>query len=490
MRTRSEQVQAHRFVTRRIVSALLSGEPETTDLPMRRLGLAIFGSVMLATIVFAAFGIYGQLRPGGGSLDDNSIVIEKESGAHFVYLRGRLYPVLNYASARLIMSSPTPNIETVSNSKLRDVPRGTPVGIPNAPDSLPDKASLVGLPWQVCEGPQSATNGTLTTSLLIGTAVDAGTGLGDDGVLVSLGRGGLTYVLLHGQRLKVASGTVSAALSLSSVQPVVVDDAFINALPAGPDLAVPEVPGTNGTSQKKLNGASVPIGTLFKSNDVFYVMLDQGLATVGEVTVDLLEAGGVAPPTEIAPSVAGTALANTDFDQGRPRTLWKMRQVPGGTTVCAKFSSQNDPTKQTVSIDLHELVPDAFAQTNAGDVSAPRSGVDGVVGADRLVIAGGRGALVRLLPDSGSSASTTVYLITDQGYKYPLAPPQGSGNASPGTGGGQGAQSFLGYGDVTPVPVDRDLLALLPTGPVLDPAAALNFAPPPSAAPTPTASSG
>src|SRR3954471_4693726 len=121
MRTRSEQVQAHRFVTRRIASALLSGEPGTTALPMRRLGLAIFGSVMLATIVFAVFGIYGQIRPGGGSLTENSIVIERESGARFVYLQGRLYPVLNYASARLIMGSPTPTVATVSSSKLRDI---------------------------------------------------------------------------------------------------------------------------------------------------------------------------------------------------------------------------------------------------------------------------------------------------------------------------------------------------------------------------------
>jgi type VII secretion protein EccB len=495
MRTRSEQVQAHRFVTRRIVSALLSGEPETTDLPMRRLGLAIFGSVMLATIVFAAFGIYGQLRPGGGSLSDNSIVIEKESGAQFVYLRGRLYPVLNYASARLIMSSASPTIETVSSRKLRDVPRGTPVGIPNAPDSLPDPTALVGLPWQLCEGPQSATSSTLTTSLLIGTTVEAGTGLGDQGVLVSVGRGGPTYVLLQGARLRVASGTVRAALNLSSVQPVVVDDSFVNALPAGPDLAVPAVPGKGGASQKKLNGSPVAIGKLFKSNDVFYVMLSQGLATIGEVTVDLLEAGGAASPTDISPAVAGTALANQDFDAGMPRTLWKMRQVATGTTVCAKFTSQDDPTKQTVTIDLHDQVPSAFAQANTGAAGAPLTGVDGVVGADRLVIGGGRGALVKLLPGAGSSASTTVYLITDRGYKYPLAASQGSGNASPGTGSGsgdQGAQSYLGYGAVTPVPVNRDLLALVPTGPVLDPATALSFAPLPSTAPTPstTASSG
>ncbi|WP_433207134.1 type VII secretion protein EccB [Dactylosporangium sp. CS-047395] len=488
MRTRSEQVQAHRFVTRRIASALLSGEPETTDLPMRRLGLAIFGSVMLATIVFAAFGIYGQIRPGGGTLEDNSIVIEQESGARFVYLQGRLYPVLNYASARLIMGSPAPNVSTVSNRKLRDVPRGVPVGIPNAPDSLPDPNSLVGLPWQVCEGPRSTSSATLTTSLLIGAAVPDGTGLGDEGLLLTLGDGGTAYVLLHGVRLKVAGGTagnpVRAALNLSSARPVVVDDAFLNALPAGPDLAVPSIPGKGGNSQRKLNGANVAIGTLYHTNDTFYVMLAQGLATIGEVTANLLVAGGAARPAELSPSAIGTVPITGDFDPpGMPRNLWTMHQAPNGATVCAKFTSQADPATQTVAVDLHNQIPGTLAQITAGDVSAPRVGVDGVVSADRVVIAGGHGALVRLLPAPGSSAGTTVYLITDQGIKYPLeaTPSAGGASAAPA---GQGAQSSLGYADVKPVPIDRDLLALVPTGPVLSPAAALNFAA--AAAPTPT----
>ena len=57
------RLQAYRFVTRRIVSALLSGEPETTERPMRRFGLAVFGSAMVAAIVFAGVGVVGFLFP-------------------------------------------------------------------------------------------------------------------------------------------------------------------------------------------------------------------------------------------------------------------------------------------------------------------------------------------------------------------------------------------------------------------------------------------
>ena len=109
MQTRREQVRAYRFVTRRVVSALLSGEPETTDLPMRRLSIAIFGSAMLAIIVFAGIGAYALLKSGHGQPTDSALIIERETGARFVYLDDHLlYPVRNYASARLLLGKPDP----------------------------------------------------------------------------------------------------------------------------------------------------------------------------------------------------------------------------------------------------------------------------------------------------------------------------------------------------------------------------------------------
>jgi len=90
-------------------------------------------------------------------------------------------------------------------------------------------------------------------------------------------------------------------------------------------------------------------------------------------------------------------------------------------------------------------------------------------------VPGGHGALVRLLPPPGVTAATTVHLVTDQGIKYPLTPSQSQGGQGGQGGQDEGAQAFLGYGGVTPTPIDPNLLALLPTGPLLDPAAALKF---------------
>jgi hypothetical protein len=80
--------------------------------------------------------------------------------------------------------------------------------------------------------------------------------------------------------------------------------------------------------------------------------------------------------------------------------------------------------------------------------------------ADRVVLAGGRGALVRSGPVSPR------YLVTDEGRKYPLS--------------GDDAAAALGYGGIPPAWVPAELLALLPTGPALDPGTARLPVPPPS----------
>ena len=68
MQSRRDQLQAYRFVTRRIVSAMLSGEPETTERPMRRFGLAVFGTSedLETALLRAAWALHGVRNEGQG----------------------------------------------------------------------------------------------------------------------------------------------------------------------------------------------------------------------------------------------------------------------------------------------------------------------------------------------------------------------------------------------------------------------------------------
>src|SRR5437868_2371641 len=106
MQTRRDRLQAYRFGTRRSVATLLEGDPDAPEVPLRRVTGAAFAGVLVAALVVAAAGIYGLLNPGGSKSwrEGNQLIVEKETSTRYVYVGGVLHPVLNYASARLILN--------------------------------------------------------------------------------------------------------------------------------------------------------------------------------------------------------------------------------------------------------------------------------------------------------------------------------------------------------------------------------------------------
>lgn len=478
MPTRREQLQGYRFVTRRIVSAMLSGEPESTVLPMRRLGLAAFASVMIATIVFAGVGVYGILRPGGKSAwkKDNTLVIERESGARYIYQSGTLHPVLNYASARLIVGAASP--QQVSANSLRDVPRGAAIGIVGAPDSVPSADALVGLPWIVCSSPKFASSTTsLATELMVGRALPGGSGMGDKGLLVTEGStDGTMYLLWHDKRYRIPDDTALTSLGLTGADRSVVGTAMISAVPQGRDLAVPRIPG-KGEAGKTVDGTEHKVGDVFRSGDVYYVLMRDGLVSIHEVTAKLLLAG--AQPTQVpANAVAGDLNARTTLEpKDFPTKVPEIESLSGSQpAVCAGYrGAKKGSETEPVTLRLYEQAPKALRpDPDAGNTTSGPADTGPV--ADRIVLPGGHGALVREEPQPGVTAGTTVYLVTDEGFKYALV-----------TSGKKKASELLGFGGKKPVPIPVSLLDLVPTGPALDPDQATQFnivnAPSPTASP-------
>jgi hypothetical protein len=96
------------------------------------------------------------------------------------------------------------------------------------------------------------------------------------------------------------------------------------------------------------------------------------------------------------------------------------------------------------------------AEAASGALPVPRAATAaGTV--DRVLIEAGTGVLARN-PFAPGTAGGATFLVTEFGAKFPL-PPAGV--------------EALGYAGRPPVDVPSELLALLPTGAVLDPAAAL-----------------
>jgi type VII secretion protein EccB len=471
MWNRREQHQAYRFLTRRIVSAMLSGEPETNELPMRRFTIALVASVAVAVLVAAGVGVYGLLFPGGARPTENTIIVERESGAKYVYLQGQLHPVLNWASARLIIAKPDPPIRTMAAASLRDIPRGRPVGIVSAPDALPDKGSLVGLPWSVCTAPRSASSVAVAAHVLAGGVPAGGVALGDDeGVLVA-DPDARRFLVWHDHRLLVPDNAVLAALGWTNVRPAPVAVPFLDALPPGPDLAPLALVGAGNRADPTVSGAPTTIGQLFRAGGHYYVMAGNGLAPVGDLTVRLLVAGGAQVTDTTTGEVGRVLITGTVEPPGLPQQIPSVHGVPDRFAMACAVYRGSTELDRPITVQSFAKVPDDMTLT--GPVATPVGGTGGVPVADRVAVPGGRGALVAALTSPGSTAPGTEFLVTDQGIKYQL----------PRTNLAT-VQASLGYGDVRPVAVPASILALIPTGPALDPSAAALFEPPPTVEPS------
>lgn len=472
MPSRRDQVQAYFFTVERLVAALMHGHPDAPETPNRRIGVAAVFGLVLAVLVAGIFGIYGLFVPGGNSSWQNAgaIIVAKETGARYLYLDGVLRPVLNYTSARLIISSASnggaPATVSVSQNSLSGVPVGAPIGIQGAPDALP--TTLTAGPWTVCtQPPDPDTAGTTPqpkVTLVIGSI--AGTTAADaQGVLVSTADG-TRYLLWRGERFRLASNLAVNALGYGGVDPLVVTPAWINPIPSGPDLTTPQLPGI-GEHAPAINGKSARIGQVYDAHnglinsDQLYVLSQNGMVPISRTVATLVLAdpaigaaypAGNPAPIQIPPSaLTGQSItAEPNLSSGYPDTPPSLVDAGGDSLPCMRYSwgSGGNPAAALVFLDRSAVNGAAVAtETHAAGAAA-----------DQVVIPAGTGILAHDVPTAGAKAGTE-YLITDDGVRFPLS------SAS--------VPSYLGLVESAAVNVPSQLLVLLPTGPVLDPGAAL-----------------
>ncbi|OXS35652.1 type VII secretion protein EccB [Streptomyces sp. XY006] len=486
MQSKRDQVQAHAFMMGRLSSGLLTADPDAPESPLGRTTRGVVFGVLFTVLIGAGATVYGLLRPGGndGWRDGEHLVINRDTGARYLWTGtdGVLHPVRNYASARLIGGS---DLETsdVGTASLRGTPVGAPVGIPGAPDTVPDAGQLDDGAWHMCvTGPQGALPSTSpaatdtgvnkpgATTVVAGAPVNSRGMDGDRAVLVR-GPDGVEYLVWRGSRLALdRASDARNALGYGSQRPMPVSAAFLDALAPGPALSPPEVPG-RGEAGPELGGEASRIGQLFKVS-----------VPGGDSTYHLLQRDGLVPLTRLgAALVLGDPATQQDAYQGKSPevrtvgadTLREHRakdappagsaelpdappaalSTPRGSALCAKVDGADGGVRiSSVLVPLTQLAPVAVPE-GTDEPLEPACAPP-----DAAVVRPGHGALVRALHASGAAHAGTTYLVADNGVKYRVA--------------SKDALSALGYetGDIDSVPAP--LLASFPTGADLDPAAA------------------
>ncbi|MBO4209026.1 type VII secretion protein EccB [Micromonospora echinofusca] len=460
MQSRRDQAQAHAFVMSRLVSALLRAEPDAPITPLHRFLVGALCGLLLGGLLLVGFGVYGFFVPGGSKAwrKPGVLVVEKETGARYVVVDGVLRPVLNYTSARLILGG-TPKVVTVSRNSLRDAPHGLPVGILAAPDHLPDRKRLNANQWRVCSASRADAVGRQRpyVTLEAGSAMAVRAAAADEALVVRT-PANQSFVTWNNQRLRVPNPAMLGALGYSAATVRQVGWAWINAVPAGPDLVPEPIPG-RGSAGPRIDGRATLVGQLFKvpavaagDADQFFVVRVDGLSPLTAVGAALLlaaresraayPAGRVAmldlSPAALAQSRLSAISSINDSLPARPPRLL---QIGPGEAPCLRIGMKAAGPEVSVGV--------AAATTSAG----PSLGG----GADQVVISPGSGLLLRDQPGP-DVAEGTRYLLVDSGVRYPIPSDKVTG--------------VLGYGGLAPMPVPGPILALLPVGQPLDPEAA------------------
>jgi hypothetical protein len=143
MASRRDQLQSYQFVVQRSLSALVMRETDPAQSPLRRGVGAAFGGAMIALIIAAVFAVVGLItKTGSGKWQvEGAVVVEKETGAPFVYRGGTLYPMANFTSALLASGQSPPKPFRESRNSLSHTKRGNLLASPTRPTRCPLPAS-------------------------------------------------------------------------------------------------------------------------------------------------------------------------------------------------------------------------------------------------------------------------------------------------------------------------------------------------------------
>ncbi|MHA7961810.1 type VII secretion protein EccB [Streptomyces sp. L500] len=510
MASRRDELNAYTFAKKRTVAAFLQPSPTGSEEGAPRPLRTVLPGVVIGALLVAGFGAWGVFRPvAPKGWDDVAahVIVGSDSTTRYVVLktdgRKQLHPVLNLASARLLLAPGKGGVIKVRESELDDghIPRGPTLGIPYAPDRMPT-AAQAGKPkqWAVCQQPGGNGKTTQKAVFLFSandpkarTLTGAGRLRGPQALYVQ-GPDDARYLvdpkgtryLIGGpdwQRQDPADRSVLLrALFPDGAQPQRVTKEWLGTLGEGTPITVPAVGGRVGepagvpTLKPKANRVGTILVAPTGATTQHYVVLPGKVARVSEFVAKLLlSSRDLAPLGQAgAPERVSAADFTPDAEEFHGGDHWPA-QVPrlaaagdplaGGGTVCSVFGGLDASGTPDLGVwtgkDYPATIPD---------------------GATSAYVTPGSGLLYRQVTGRQTD-SGAVFLVTDTGLRYAVQsnndsatgksrigeePAEARPGEPPAVPEADQARVRLGYKDVNPVPVPANWSQFLPTGPRLD----------------------
>jgi type VII secretion protein EccB len=311
-----DQNSGHLFYNRRLKAAItrFSVRMKHDD---RKQHAALALSIVFVLIGVGWMALLHFLKPAG-LVGESSIIGDRETGAVYAKIDGRLYPALNLTSARLATGSnaaPT----WVKSAEIRKFPTGPRIGIPGAPDDLAVTGGGVSA-WSVCDtaAARGSAAGPVVTSIAGQLSRYGRAAAMEPNQAVLATHGGATYLVWNGQRSRIdprdRSLTFNLGLDPGQTSPIAMSNARFDALPATEPLVVPAIPELGRPSRWL---PEVPVGTVLQSKDAagtvsgFYVLLPGGVQKISAFVADLLR-------TAVSQTSAAPLLVTPDKLVGIP----------------------------------------------------------------------------------------------------------------------------------------------------------------------------
>ncbi|MCR3719810.1 MULTISPECIES: type VII secretion protein EccB [Prauserella salsuginis group] len=481
--TTKSQVQAYRFVLRRMQSALVRKDPVMLHDPMRTHGRATTVGVVLGALGCLGFLVFGIFKPAP-KVPDSGIVISEQSGQVYVVHQAqggdkRLIPTFNVASAKLLSmaqaqqgseggegggqlpQAPEPGDlepQVVPDTQLVDIGRERLRGIPDGPPLLPTGEQAIGQQWAVCDNlnyDSSLPDQTARQEAVVKSQVLAGESGGssrdelprNQAILAKASKGddGTVYLIYRQADTQAGQGdAVKAPVNMAPNDPIVnafglsedgirnMSPSLLEAIPnASGELIAPDVPGA-GSSPQDFDVASARIGSVLEVQDAgsttYYVVLQQGVQEINEGAASVLLAAdeNAATARRVGPGGIASAPKVAEGDQG-----WlELDHLPvtGDLEVvdqeltphtCLGWSVEGEGRARDSVTRLY-VHNTSPLPNGANPIDVSTPAPDGYNQVDQFYMQPGHAAVVRAATTQETFDGGPLQLVSDRGIRYSI----------------------------------------------------------------------
>ncbi len=463
------QISGWRFLIRRISNAVALRDTRMLTDPLRRQGRALSVGLILGVVLCVGAFILSVIKPAGTS-GNQMVLADRATNALYVRVNDTLHPVLNLASARLIVGKP--DVPTVVKSgEIDNFPLGNQLGIPNAPSRMVQNPARDSR-WLVCDavgGPDAGT--TVIAGDPVGGPGRAAAMSDNAAVLASTDGGKSTWLIWGDKRSEIdlnnAAVAAAVGINVDTPNPRSINRALLNLIPESPPLVVPFIPNAGDPPRFPwpVPGQEAPlVGSVVVDHDEnnqvrYFVVAPEGIQPISAVVAAILRAndayGLVEPPALTPDQVAKAPKSDVVAVDSYPANPLSVVDPGTEPVTCGQWVKLSGAPTSSLTLLAGQSLPVAADAKTLSPPGAP---------AAKVLLPKGSGYFVQVTGQQpASTTKESLFWISDLGVRYGLEAEKNQ-TSSPAEALGMTAD---------PLPIPWSVLSLFAAGPTLSKADAL-----------------